>query len=458
MKQIIVNIIRLKLQQKYIAPKLVIDRILLIILGTLCLLSGYVNGFAINIVTEEKTLFIIIQVLNFIFFMLSFFKNIIPFYKSETDLFKSYHPVSISKRFFINVFYEIFSPYYFFILIYFLGLFLEARQYDFLALLNSIILLFTSIICRKIVKANLENGYYSIYLRILIASFFMLFPFFYFLICRFFIKNDYPFFTLYLGNIILFIAMLFINFFVYKTFVKTKNSSSNYNLIFQNSSYISIYLKNSKIKSLLLMLIIIKVLGLLFSGYIKTKIPFNETYLFLFISPILIFTYIHNNIIGFFKTVFLTIINCPNSSLQLLKTVSILLLTPIFLDITISVSYYYIAKFAFPQYLLSLFDSIVILLATYISNLFILTILSIYFSLLKPIPLNNTFQTKNSTYLPFTMLSIILSVTPIFFIGNLNYLTMYMCFTLVLTLFLVFNFNKFLYKQRTKVFETVKSF
>jgi hypothetical protein len=145
-----------------------------------------------------------------------------------------------------------------------------------------------------------------------------------------------------LGFVIVFISL--------NIFLENKRSvfkSSHYRVSLEASSkpmtlansIIPYYFKNKKIRTMIIMYLVFKLIMLSIYSYASIKsgaaLIKSELVIWIFLSPLIVFTYIHCNLFGFMRSIWLNISNTGNWH-HLLKIYLFTLIIPISLDIFLS--------------------------------------------------------------------------------------------------------------------------
>jgi len=167
-----------------------------------------------------------------------------------------------------------------------------------------------------------------------------------------------------------------------------------------NNFYLKLFINNPKARLILLVGILFK-LFLLSADYMmfkgKGKHMFDGQFVYwFFASPLVLFTYVFNNVWGFWKSVWLNYELRVGSYKMMTQFVVRLLVIPLFIDAIITI-----------PLLLMTWDNIQFILLFYVFSMIFLVSFSFLWSILFPISIRTTFQMRGSSSFISTSASMI---------------------------------------------------
>ena len=333
-------------------------------------------------------------------FILTLLRMIFPSYKMQKSLLPGYLPLSRFQHYSLSLLSDFISPYFFYIFI-FLGtatLFIETDQIEFLA--SGLTILVSSHLIRRLLQYVLD---FALRRRGHIMSFLTWVATAYVIFMTPFISE----FRL-LQGVILLIALVISGFLVDSTKISNEINKRKIRIRRQNM-YLKLILNNPKARMPLLIAIIFKLLflgGDYFVNQAKGTHFFDGEFIYwLFASPLILFTYIFNNVWGFWRSIWFNYeLRCGRYSGLIRQSLRILIM-PILIDILVTL-----------PILLLMWNNNQFILIYYFVCAFFLIPLSMVWSLLTPVKIKSNFQMRGST----SMMSIMSSLAGVFLLVTLN--------------------------------------
>lgn len=322
-------------------------------------------------------------------------RTIFPVYKVQTNFLPKYYPLSTFQQYSLSLSSDFITPQflYFFILIISSTCFMKSGNFIFL--FTTIFTLISAKLIQRFIQYYFDN-------KLKFNSIYILF------ITIFLIILEVLFFKLTLSHLLLLCLFSPIYFFICGYLLETMVIENKKKRIRKNNLKINVYLKlfinNPKIVKPLIIGFSLKFIILLIDVILyKTNgsdlITANKMY-WLFASPIIIFTYVFNNILGFTKNSWLNYELRTGEYIDFFKFTIRLLIIPIIIDAVITL----------PLTIYRWGDSLFILTFYFISLLFLISI-SMVWSILSPVAINSIVKRKGkSSFVSVTvsMISVLL--------------------------------------------------
>ncbi len=318
-------------------------------------------------------------------------RMIFPRYKPQRQYLPKYYPLSGIQHYMISILSDFLKP-LFFSLTLFISiccLYLKDSQFTFLYL--GVSAMISAQLFRRIIqygidfrKKSIAYGLISIALMLLVT-----------------VATFHSYFYPYLKVLGLTIPLfLFATGYLLELTVieSRRNQLSGVKGI--NNFYLKLFINNPKARLILLVGILFK-LFLLSGDYMmfkgKGKHMFDGQFVYwLFASPLILFTYVFNNVWGFWRSVWL---NCElrvGSYKMMIQFVAKLLVIPLFIDVIITI-----------PLLLMTWDNVQFILLFYVFAMIFLVSFSFLWSILFPISIRTTFQMRGSSSFVSTSASMI---------------------------------------------------
>lgn len=314
-------------------------------IGIICLIFlSFFYGFAVSILTDssipegtEASQIFAFQIIPLIIIFVTIFRAFFPTYKPLINPFDKFYPISPLKRFVLNHLNELISVYYICATIFITAIVLFYVNDSF----TRAILLFASLLAghlvRHILQTVIENKISSAVKNLFFISilFFLLLG----VVLFHFMTIDYLLFVMLIGvSVLLLISYLLEEISSKEVVLPARKQRPD---IFPVADML---LRNKLFRIPLLLALFFKV-SILFGDIILMKVyEYQLTtrlpIVFLFVSPLIIFNYLYNNIWGFNKNYWL-VTNLANADpFYLFKKYLYLLRIPLLIDATISLIYF----------------------------------------------------------------------------------------------------------------------
>ena len=340
-------------------------------------ISNNIASGKLDFLTAEKFTTLIIIAIS----ILTLIRMVFPNYNPLIQLFPKYYPLSKAEIYFSSLINDFYKPYFFYLLVFIFSgsYYVENSRFQFLAY-ASLALMSSHLVRRSfqyIVDFQTKSSFrfFHVIGALAIACF----------IFTLFTNSSY-----WALQVISITAVLLIVGFFQESSILSRRSGE----IKSKSSKISITLKlllnNKKVRLPLIIGLLLKsfiLVGDFFLFRIKGTHLFNGQIVFwLFASPLILFTYVYNNVWGFWKNLWLNMELKVGDYKSMTSQILRLILIPFIIDLLITV----------PILLFSWSDYEFILLFYFTSAVFLI-MLSFLWSLILPVKINSTFQMKGST-------------------------------------------------------------
>lgn len=274
----------------------------------------------------------------------------IPTIKPMSELFKPFYPVNNKYALILNHTVDLFRPVYIYTFISLLSFSIYSIGFSFVNLMVTLLWMYAAILTDNLVKTTIYKNLPQPYIAIALLSTII------FTIMAYFVTGLTIYQPTFLLQYVLAIVVIFVSFmalFIWSASGLEGRSpnqavvSVNTTLKSFNTMLINLYFRRKTTVVILAIVPIIKVLILvylyLFYYRVETGLGVTELfYSYLLMTPALIFTYIHNNLAGFFREVWLSHDLCNGDPRKLAKTYIITLLPAWIYDFTLSVFALYI--------------------------------------------------------------------------------------------------------------------
>lgn len=402
------------------------------------LLNG--NLFLFNESVYEKIkLGLLVLVATF-----TFFRGFFPTYKPVPSLFKKFHPLNSRFRFILNYLSDFVSLYFFVMSAFIISYVFFSTEMNLGYSYLIIVTLLGSHMLRRSFQTIIENkksfsllNSISISVAIVISA------------ISIWSFLDYQVSTIWLGTGLI-IAFILITYTIEE---KSDNEVTNVSVTNGNNKSIwnislNLFLKNKFVRTPIIFglsfKIIILTLDILI--YSKSGIHFgnNLFIVFLFASPIIIFTYIFNNVWGYYKNYWFVIDQRLSGGKSIFKMYVYILWLPILVDMIISLTYLIIS----PSNLL--FEGLVM----YFISLITLTIGGFIWSMFNPSSVEQGLSFKVNT-------TILGSITSIIVVSSFMLLFISPWFYLIVPIYLILSVGIYLWmtsvypRKRFYIFQNI---
>lgn len=345
--------------------------------GIATLIDGGFGEFTKTVISVFK-----MGLLGFIA-VITFVRGFFPSYKPIRSHFKSFHPIPPVLRFMLNILSDLISGYFIILGTFVVAFFsfsttvvLEYLVYLVLALIGAHVL-------RRFFQTLFENK-----VKFNRQSFFLLFT----CISLFLLSAGLLFFERFVfwGIISCFFSLLFGDFVLEELSSKERMGSKPKGETSRNPT-IDLLWQNKKVRTTLIVAVIFKVLILSSDLIIYSKmgahLANNVFLIFLFISPLILFTYLFNNSWGFFRNYWIITDRSLSTGQDLFNIYLKILWLPLAVDVIISMTY------------LVFGPSNLILpgVGMYVASLFLLSVGGFFWSIQAPVQVEKAFAFKVNT-------------------------------------------------------------
>lgn len=326
--KLLLQLLKLKYENYFVLTRIwfVLGQILLFLTVSSCALSFSILVDIFDVEEREK----LYKGLEIFLFILPILLIFIPNYKRKIYLFKPYDPISKFKKTGIETAFNFFSPLYIFICLAIVFVCNKAKNFPVNEALYTLLIVVTATTLRLVLQnalVNCQNIWYRLVAIVLSISSVILIAlrcFNIFSICIVFMLS---------------FLMIFISYFLYEV-----PTSKNYYIKLGPSNLFKtltqIGYKTSTVTSSLAITLIVKIFFIfLFFNTVAENQPLVAYYKYVYLSNILLFTYLSNNLWGYLKNKYHTI--APLKSVKLLLISYLILIFP-HLIIDILITFFYI--------------------------------------------------------------------------------------------------------------------
>ncbi|WP_018479035.1 hypothetical protein [Pontibacter roseus] len=345
-----------------------VQRVLLLMLGIV--LSGFyawLFTFLLQQSQEGSFEFGIEKMLgytNLLLLALTILRGFFPAYIPKADFINRIYPVKPLKRFWTELVVELVSPFYFVLLNFLVLLFLMSPDYTFLHLVQSFLVFLTAHVTRRTLQLFIErkiNWRSSMFVgAVVMAGAFIALqaraPMF---------EPSYTFLMLvvHLASLGSFLTS---NYFLEQAAHEPKRRTVNYSSDARRSLGWRLFKNHKMGKQLLLFGLGFKVLmlGIDATVYMAKGIHMldKNMSLWLFVGPLVIYTYVFNNVWGFYKSLWLTTERATGDYKEFLKASLMPLRMPLLLDAAIVLLYVALFNHEQATFILLMYSAAVLVL------------------------------------------------------------------------------------------------
>lgn len=381
-----------------------LQRVLL--LGGGIVLSGF-YGWLFSYMLEQAqnggvtTVTEVIQYINLFVLGVTIIRGFFPTYVPKLDLIPRLYPVKPVRRFWVELPVELFSPFNFILVNFLFLLFILAPAYTLLHLLQSIMVLLTAHVTKRSLQVMVERKMQWISLNFISAA--VLAGGFVAIQARLPMFNPAASWMELVVHIVSLGLFLGANYFLELAAFEPKRKVVNYSQNKHRSLSWRLFKNSKQARQLLLFAFALKliILGADAALYTAKGIHIYEKNLtiWIFFGPAIVYSYVFNNIWGFYKNLWLTVERTGGSIKDFLRSSLIPLRVPLLIDAAILAVYV-----AFFNHQDALF-----MLVMYVASVLVLTPLGIVASFVSPKVVKGSimsFSAKTS-YL-YNMLSLLL--------------------------------------------------
>ncbi|MHA6249918.1 hypothetical protein ACXYMU_18430 [Pontibacter sp. CAU 1760] len=283
----------------------------------------------------------LIEYANLLLLSLIILKGFFPAYVPKANLIQRIYPIRALQKFWTEFLVELVSPFYFVILNFLLLLFLMSPQYSFVHLLQSVLVLLTAHVTLRSLQVLVERkvrwSSAFLYMAAVMAASFVA------------LQARVPMFRPHEDWLMLVVHMAALGFFITSNFLLEQGATEPRRKVVTYSSSARRSLgwrlfKNHKLAKQMLLF------GFAFKAIILAvdAVAFNRkgTHIFdeiislwMFVGPLVIFSYVFNNAWGFYRNLWLTIERSNGTYKDFIKASLLPLCVPLLLDAVLTFAY-----------------------------------------------------------------------------------------------------------------------
>lgn len=344
----------------------------------------------------------VISYINLFVLAITIIRGFFPAYEPKVELIPRLYPVKPSQKFWTELAVELTSPFYFVILNFLFLLFVLAPEFTFMRLVQSIMVFLTAHITKRSLQIFVERKMGWLKSNFITAAVFagafialqvkapMFTP-----------ANTWLMLVVHLASLGFFVAA---NFFLELAATEPKRRVVNYSQNKQRSLGWRLF-KNSKMaKQLLLFGLGFKIL-MLAADAVTFSLKGVHLYdknatIWLFIAPLVLYSYVFNNVWGFYRNLWLTVERTSGSTTDFLKAALVPLRIPLMIDTALLALYVLFFNH----------DNAVFILSMYTASVLVLTPMGIVASFVSPKVVRGgvmSFNTKTSYLYNFISIGLV---------------------------------------------------
>ena len=364
---------------------------------------GFVFGAFTQLLASEKIDVIspddFIKYTLLLIFIITVVRMIFPTYRPLRQLFPKHYPLSGRQRYGATIFNDFVSPYFLYLSIFIVSGSLFANKADSQFLISGFLILICAHLFRRSIQYLID---FSLKLTGVLVTFVVL------LILTFgFYNVDYMISSFWFLPALA--AFLFISGFVQDLSIKESRSRKIRITSFKSNLMLKLLFNNPKVKLQLIIAFTLKTALLLIDLFLFRK---NGEHLFdgqsvywLFLPPLIYFTYVYNNIWAFWFNLWLNLQQRIGDYKVMIQKAFYLMLFPLILDMAITL----------PILLMS-WDDKLFILTFYFTSTLSLVLLSFLWSIIAPKKITAAFQFSAST----SSWGIAAALTVVFLLSTIN--------------------------------------
>lgn len=360
--------------------KLLLFLILALVIG---LYSWLFSTFCNLVLLGEVDALTIEQLMNYFLAVLGFVtlaRMIVPTYKRLMPLLPQIYPITHWQQYIFALASDYFRPFFLYSILFIVGSSAFLNEYNTTFLVSGILVLFTTQLIRRMIQTVVE-------FRLKKPAYLILIPLAG-LLALFFLNLNASNLVGWMGILYVFLLVISGYYFEINHIERKQNKATKKSK--EGWVYLKLIVRNPKARVPLLVGFFLKMIIMGGDFYLFTTkgehILNGEFLYWIFVSPLVIFTYIFNNTWGFWKAIWLNTELRSGSAKELMRQNLRLLTIPLLVDFVITV----------PILLLS-WDNPGFIVIFYLTSTMLLIPLSFIWSTLTPRQINSTFQMKGST-------------------------------------------------------------
>jgi hypothetical protein len=338
----------------------------------------------------------VLQYANLFLLAIIILRGFFPAYIPKTELIQRIYPVRALQKFWTEFIVELVSPFYFILINFLVLLFLMSPEYTFLHLLQSMLVLLTAHVTLRTLQTFVERRMRWLSMNFVTAA--VLAGGFVALQARvpmFTASNDWLYLIVHLASLGFLVAS---NFFVELAASEPKRREVSYSTSARRSLSWRLF-KNHKLARQMILF------GLVFKGFFLAVDAFSSyktgvhlfdknVIMWLFVGPMIVYSYVFNNSWGFYKNLWLSIERSSASRIDFVKASLLPLRVPLMMDAILT--FLYVTLFNH--------DNALFIVVLYIGAVFLLTPFGIIVSIISPKAIKGglfSFEAKSSYFYNF---------------------------------------------------------
>lgn len=338
----------------------------------------------------------VLQYANLFLLAIIILRGFFPAYIPKANIIQRIYPVKALQKFWTELVVELVSPFYFILANFLVLLFLMSPEYTLLHLLQSILVMLTAHITLRSLQVFVERRMRWLSVNFLSAA--VLAGGFVALQARvpmFTASEDWLYLVVHMASLGLLVVA---NFFVEQAAAEPKRREVSYSTNARRSLGWRLF-KNHKLAKQMILF------GLVFKGFFLAVDAFSSyktgTHIFdknmvmwIFVGPMIIYSYVFNNSWGFYKNLWLSIERSSGSYVDFVKASLLPLRVPLMMDAVLT--FLYVTLFNH--------DNALFIIALYIGSVLLLTPFGIIVSIISPKAIKGglfSFEAKSSYFYNF---------------------------------------------------------
>ncbi|RDV15860.1 hypothetical protein DXT99_07640 [Pontibacter diazotrophicus] len=333
----------------------------------------------------------VLEYANLFLLVIIILRGFFPAYVPKSGIIQRIYPIPPLQKFWTELAVELVSPFYFIALNFLIFLFLMAPAYDFVHLLQSLLVVLTAHVTLRSLQVFVERKIrwthsYLFMAAVMAAAFVALQV----RVPMFRPTSDWLMLVVHVAALGFFITA---SYFLEHAAADARHKVVNYSSNARRSLGWRLFKNHKMARQMLIFGMVFKVLILAVDAvsYLKKgNHIFDEILsLWIFVGPLVIFSYVFNNVWGFYRNLWLTIERSSGSYKDFIKASLLPLRVPLLMDAVLT--FMYVTFFNH--------ESALFIVLMYIASILVLTPLGIIASIVRPIAVKGgmfSFSTKTS--------------------------------------------------------------
>lgn len=318
----------------------------------------------------------ILEYANLFLLAIIILKGFFPAYVPKAEIVPRIYPVSPLKKFWTELAVELVSPFYFIVANFLLLLFLMSPDFSFGHLLQSLLVILTAHVTLRTLQVFVERrmrwGHPYFYMGAVMAAAFVALQV---RVPMFRPTSDWLMLVVHIAALGFFVAA---NFMLEQAAAEPRRKTVNYSSNARRSLSWRLFKNHRLAKQMIIFGLVFKaiILALDATSYLKKgEHVFDEIVsLWLFVGPLVIYSYVFNNVWGFYRHLWLTIERSSGSLLDFVKASLMPLRVPLLMDAVLT--FLYVTFFNH--------ESALFIVLMYIASVLLLTPFGIISSIVSP--------------------------------------------------------------------------